>query len=180
MIRLEINQTSIKNVIDDFNLDKAEMDKACKMALSRTAAYIISKIIKEISKTTKMPQKLVKSRVSKFIKTALSVKVWNGLNPVKLIRFLTSGKAYTKSFTNYLDGKGIKVGKYSADGAFFAYGGTRIVKRTGKDRFPIKNITVEIEIEEAKIINAVIESEYADRLYTELQRACKWQIIRKS
>ena len=180
MIKLEIDQGQIRTVIDSFNLDKADMDKACKMALSRTATYIISKIVKEISKTTGMPQKLVKARIGKFIKTTLSVKIWNGLNPIKLIRFLTTEKMQSKSFQRYLSGKGVKVGKYEVYGAFFAFGGTRIVQRTGKERFPIKNVTVEIAIDESKIIDAVIESEYADRLYTELQRACRWQIVRKS
>lgn len=137
MDRLKV-EIDIKDVTAALQgLSSAAMQAAWRRTLRKTAAWIKSQTAKEVSGATKIPQKVIKSRMYFFLRSAEKGKVWLGLNPVEVHRL---GKV-TQT------GKGMRVGRTSYEGAWRkteAQPNGPLYRRIGKARRPYQVITVDL------------------------------------
>ncbi|MFM0427578.1 phage tail protein [Paraburkholderia aspalathi] len=116
-------------------LSPSAMQAAWRRTLRKTAAWIRSQTGKEVSRGTQIPQKVIRSRLYFFMRSADTGKVWLGLNPVEAHRLGSVRE------TN----KGVRAGRFSFDGAWRqtkAKPDGPIYQRTGKARTPFEVVTV--------------------------------------
>ena len=117
-------------------LSSAAMQSAWRRTLRKTAAWIRSQAGKEVSAATKIPQKVIRSRMYFFLRSADTGKVWLGLNPVEAHRLGTVTGTR----------KGMRAGRTTFEGAWRqtkAKPDGPIYRRTGKARTPFEIVTVD-------------------------------------
>jgi hypothetical protein len=117
-------------------LSAAAMQAAWRRTLRKTAAWIKSQTGKEVSGATRIPQKVIKSRMYFFLRSADTGKVWLGLNPVEAHRLGTVAKTR----------KGMRAGRTTFEGAWQqtkARPDGPLYRRTGKARSPFEVVTVD-------------------------------------
>ena len=115
-------------------LSSAAMQSAWRRTLRKTAAWIKSQTGKEVSAATKIPQKVIRSRMYFFLRSADTGKVWLGLNPVEAHRLGTVTSTR----------KGLRAGRTTFEGAWRqtkAKPDGPIYRRTGKARTPFEIVT---------------------------------------
>ena len=101
-LKVEIDIKQVTAALD--GLSSAAMQAAWRRTLRKTAAWIKSQTSKEVSAATKIPQKVIKSRLYFFLRSADTGKVWLGLNPVEAHRIGTVTKT----------GKGMRAGRFGS------------------------------------------------------------------
>lgn len=133
-LKVEIDIKQVTAALD--GLSSAAMQAAWRRTLRKTAAWIKSQTSKEVSAATKIPQKVIKSRLYFFLRSADTGKVWLGLNPVEAHRIGTVTKT----------GKGMRAGRLTFEGAWRqtqAKPDGPLYRRAGKARTPFEMVTVD-------------------------------------
>lgn len=117
-------------------LPAAVMQAAWRRTLRKTAAWIKSQTAKEVSRATRIPQKVIKNRLYFFLRSADTGKVWLGLNPVEAHRIGTVSKT----------SKGMRAGRLTFEGAWRQSKRNPegpLYRRTGKAHSPFEKVTVD-------------------------------------
>lgn len=116
------------------NLNKTAMQAAWRRTLRKTSNWVIGQAAKAASASTKIPQKVLKSRLRFYLRDQDSGKVWLGLNALAADRI---GKArQTKT--------GVTVLRHRFPRAWIMKpAGKAVFIRTGKSRLPIERVMVD-------------------------------------
>lgn len=116
------------------NLNKSAMQRAYLRTIRKTSNWVIGQASRAASAKTKIPQKVLKSRIRFYLKDAFTGKVWLGLSALPADRI---GKPrQTRA--------GVIVGKYRFGHAWIMKpSGKPVFIRTGKGRLPIERVTVD-------------------------------------
>jgi len=133
-LKVEIDIKGVTAALE--GLSAAAMQAAWRRTLRKTAAWIKSQTGKEVSAATRIPQKVIRSRMYFFLRSADTGKVWLGLNPVEAHRIGAVSR------TN----KGMRAGRLTFEGAWRqtkAKPDGPLYRRTGKARTPFEVVTVD-------------------------------------
>lgn len=116
------------------NISKSAMQSAWRRTLRKTSNWVIGQASRAASGKTKIPQKVLKSRIRFYLKDAATGKVWLGLSALPADRI---GKPrQTRA--------GVTVGKHRFGHAWLIKpGGKTVFIRSGKTRLPIERVMVD-------------------------------------
>ncbi|MDR0672515.1 MAG: phage tail protein [Zoogloeaceae bacterium] len=128
------------------SLKPERLQIAARRAVRKTSAWVKTHIAREVKDRTKIPKKLIASRVKVYDKNwrdggggGYALKVWFGIDPVFADRIAPARQTKT----------GVSVGKYRFPGAFIPTKSPRymgkVYYRTTDNRLPIMRARVEIE-----------------------------------
>lgn len=133
-----------KKLLDMLNeLDRKVRPAAIGKSLNRTAVHVIAESARAVAKQTGLPQKHFKKRIYRKVKASTRsplVRIWAGLWDIPVKRF---------SDPRELKSGGVKYktigGAVTDRNAFMTpVTGNSVMKRKGRDRLPLKQITAPI------------------------------------
>jgi len=176
-LRIEIDVDRALAILRE--LSPSSMQAAWRRTLRKTGVWIKSQTAKAVSKETKIPQKVLRARISYYSKWDGTGKVWLGLNPLEAHR-IAYGQAHNA-------GRGVTVGRNRFPGAWMMpvyagksgqrrYTGKEIVmQRIGKSRLPIEKVMFDWEQSGRKSLEIVAER-VKERLMVILQQEVNYEI----
>lgn len=138
------------------------------MSLKRTQRWLTTHIGRAVAKEAKLPVRAIKARIRLRIpqKGNIEARIWIGLDPMAASR---AGKPrQTRA--------GVTVGKHQFAHAFLIRG-TRVVRRTGRNRFPIETARIPV----APSYQAVVAKAWPDGqqyFLDEFERQMRWRMER--
>ena len=146
------------DIIAAFEATKIQVETALMRALNKTALWLKSQSVKEISKEKALKQKLIRKRlhVLKSNRKPLVVRVIASLHGVKAHQMGHLRQTRT----------GAKAGKRHFKGAFVATmptGHTGIYKRKGRKKLPIREVVFPLEPVASNVIKAVTDDKAAQQ-----------------
>lgn len=165
-LRIEIDVDRALAILRE--LSPASMQAAWRRTLRKTHVWIKGQVAKAVSKETKIPQKVLRTRVYFFLKSYDSGKVWLGLNAVEAERL--GNPRQTRS--------GVTAGRFRFQSAWLmkriAPNGP-VYRRTGKARLPYERVKYDwAEAGEAAFRNIAVLAE--QRLLTILEQEVNYEI----
>ncbi len=155
-IDIEITE-NIEKIIQSVNAKKSVVELATMRALNKTAVWVRSQAIKQVSKEKQVPQKLIKTRVGVYkasrrvLKSVISVSSF----------FVKAGKLGKMKQRKI----GAQAGKHMFKGAFVATmkGGHKgIFTRMGRKSLPIEE--EEFDLCDWEVVEKIAKSE-AERVF---------------
>ena len=166
VVKVEID---IKQVLTLMHgLPPSAMQNAWRRALRKTSNWVKSQTAKAVSKATRIPQKILRSRLYFFLRSKDTGKVWLGLNAIEAQRLGTPRQT----------SKGVTVGRHRFEGAW-----TRkkidpngvVYRRTGTGRSPYEVVKVDWNAQgEAAFREAAARAE--ERLMIVLRQEVNYEI----
>ena len=175
MITIDIRQSDIDKIKQQFDLDSQEMDKATRRAIKKTCDWMITISAREISNALKIKQSEVKKRLKYKVEgILLKATVWYGLNRISLIRFNNVRQNKYGITSSFL---GIK----SAFLAPIRHGSNKLIvfKRIDKSRLPVEKQMVDIDKIIENIVNNNLFEQFWETFYTKLSQESNFQIIKR-
>lgn len=168
MIKLDISEQGISQIVDELGATPAQCKKALRSTLSKMAKWMQTRTLKGLSAELQMQQKIIRRRLKKtnIVNTAdgFAIKLWYGLNDVSLIHL---GARETK--------KGVTAGKRKVDGAFIAKG--QVFKRKGRARLPIEKQAVTIQKQANDYLEwAISQNDFDAQFFKTFEHELKWQM----
>lgn len=170
MINLEINENKLQEISKKLVAEQKHIKTALGRAIRKTAQWIRTISVREISKLTNIQQKIVRRRVRVYIEGSrqLYAKVYYGQDPIAMV------------WMNPKQNKrGVKAGKNFVKSAFIASikqgGKPNVYKRVGKERFPVTKQVVEIENESNTVINDHVFDGFEKKFFEIFERELRWE-----
>lgn len=154
----EINNFDVTKIIHDLGACQHNSVLASLRALNKTALWLRTQSVKQISSNRKLPQKLIRDRLRVLKASRNDLKA--------LVIANVSGIKTTKVGVPKQTARGAKVRNYEFPGAFVATmpgGSTGIFKRKGKTRLPIRELYISLEPESSKIIESFLDNRIRQR-----------------
>lgn len=138
-IKVEVDVAVAMSILR--NLGKPAMQRAWRRTLRKTSNWVKGQAAKAVSSKTKIPQKVLKSRIYFFLRDGNTGKVWLGLNPLEAERLgkprqTKSGVTVAKRRFNHA-----WVMKPSSKAAESKIGG--VFERVGKARNPFRRVKID-------------------------------------
>jgi len=136
-VQVALSQADILNVTGRLHLTPKAVRAAAMRAIRKSARSIQAESARKLSAELRLQQKLVRARLRLYRKgEGLQQKVWLGLNAMAAARLGAVRKVRG----------GTRAGRYFFKDAFpiDQYGGG-LYRRTGKERFPLELVKLEIE-----------------------------------
>ena len=182
-------KTDNKDLLAHLEELKAKITPAAQVAvLNRTASKVSREAIKIASKSTGVPTKTLRKRINiprqwKARKGKLNVTIFGGTWPVKVSKLKPAPRQLKSGRVKYKTAPGTAVDPQ----AFIATntnGGTSVWKRKGKNRLPVKNITIDIApgVKAALIAygnGAEAKNFYEQALFKEMDRKIRGALVRR-
>jgi len=136
-LQIALSQADIQNVTGALHLSKAAVRAAARRAVQKTARSTQTESRRALSAELRLQQKLIRARLRLYrTDDTLTQKVWLGLNAVAAARL---GKPRRVA-------GGTQVGRYFFKDAFpIARYGNGVYRRTGRGRFPLELVKLDIE-----------------------------------
>jgi Prophage minor tail protein Z (GPZ) len=166
---IEVND-NINKIIQNVNADKAKVELATVRALNKTALWVRSQAIKQISKEEQIPQKLLKSRfyVNRANKNYMKSRISVGLFEIRASRLGNIKQTRI----------GAKAGRRMFKGAFVATmksGYKGVFERMGRTPLPIEEVMVYKNTKTIvkKLINNEMEKVFERYFHQQLQYILK-------
>lgn len=152
------DNNEVDNIIAAFEATKIQVETALMRALNKTALWLKSQSVKEISKEKALKQKLIRERlhVIKSNRKQLVARVIASLHGVKAHQI--GNMRQTKT--------GAKAGKRHFKGAFVATmptGHTGIYKRKGRKKLPIREVVFPLEPVASNVIKYITDDKAAQQ-----------------
>jgi len=133
---VDIDPESLRALINAFGATEAQFEAAMRSTYGKMGRWLRSRAVRGLSSKLRIKQKILRGRVKSFrLQGGITgggqgSKVWFGLRPVSLMRLSAKQTA-----------KGVRAdGGRFIEGAFIAnfHGRPQVLKRVGKDRFPLE------------------------------------------
>jgi hypothetical protein len=165
---------SIHQITETIAATESHLITAAYRALNKTALWLKTQSVREISSQKRIQQKLIRERlrIVKANRNSLKSLVIASLYGIKASKL---GRMHQTS-------KGAKAGNYEFSGAFIAkmpMGHIGIYKRKTKRRLPIKELTVPLEPVASNIIKAFVDTDAAKKFNEYFRHELKF-ILRKT
>ena len=146
-------------------LPEAAFMSAWRRALRKTGNWVKSRVAKEVSKATKIPQKVLRSRMGFYLRDAQRGKIWLGLNEVGAHRLGVPRQTR----------KGVSVRGQRFDSAFLIPGKVGVFRRQGRERAPLERVNVDWSAAGEAAFNRVVK-EVEARLLEVLEQEINYEI----
>lgn len=156
-LRVEIDVNQALSILRE--LSPNAMQNAWRRTLRKTSVWIKGQVAKAVSKDSKIPQKVLRSRIYFFLKSYDTGKVWLGLNAVEADRLgtprqtrtgVTAGRHQFKSawiYRSNVSGKSRQIKIRHRDGSIEtkSYQASDknnglVMRRIGKSRLPYERV----------------------------------------
>lgn len=149
-------------------LKKSAMQEAWRRTLRKTSKWVIGQAAKAASAKTRIPQRVLKSRIRYYLKDQNTGKVWVGLSPLAADRI---GKArQTKT--------GVSIAKHRFPKAWIMKpAGKAVFERIGKRRLPIKRVMVDWSGDGEAALRSVVPA-IQQRLIEILTQEVNYEILK--
>lgn len=178
MLTLGLRAEDLERAIVSLGATEDQARKALNSTLGKMASWVRTRSLRAISAETRIPQKVLRSRLKAFYVQARlshitsdgSTKVWFGLNPIPWARL--SPKASRSGGVTALGGR-------HDPHAFIvnANGRLQVLRREGKGRLPLKVIAEGISSEADAFIArfVVATTEFEDQFFRVFERELRWR-----
>ena len=163
-------QKQIDKILESINALPEQVQKATIFALNRTAEWLKSQVSKEISKEKRLKLKLIRDKISmiRANKRDLNARLSCNFRSI-LVRDLPNVKQTPI---------GVRAGGKIYPHAFIATlkkgGHAGVYRRKGKERFPVKSVTLPIYDNAVKVIENLLGQEakqvFEKRFFHEIKR----------
>lgn len=133
-LRVEIDVDRALRILRE--LSPNMMQNAWRRTLRKTSVWIKGQVAKAVSKDSKIPQKVLRSRIYFFLKSYDTGKVWLGLNAVEADRLGTPRQTRT----------GVTAGRHQFKSAWTMrkrVPNGPVYRRTGKARLPYERVKLD-------------------------------------
>jgi len=173
MIKFETSKGDLDKIAREFEADKKEVEKASKRALKKTANWIKTQVVKELSRATGIKQKIIRDRLKVKSLKDLKASVWSGLNRISLMRLDPKQNK-----------KGVRAGKLFRQSAFLSpirKGSSKLIvyKRRGKERLPVDKQMVDIYEAGKQILESYIDTKAWERFLVIFRQEMKFQVLKR-
>ena len=174
---LTVDSADIVELAAKFDATASEFSKAFSVALRKTAKWMKSKAVKDLSPLLNIKQSVLRRRVKPLrvrkSKDGSNIAVFFGLNPVP---WTSLGAKQTKSGVVAQGGRSRR-GAFLARGRGAALGKKRVFERKGKGRLPILQVRENINDKSVSYISGslVSDDEIREAFIKYLESEIKWQ-----
>jgi len=173
-LSLTVEQDDIERLVQTV-LSPAAIKRVQSRGINETAAWIKSRLLRELPSATGIPRKVLARRIKQrkaqaSLADIISGKVWLGINPIDAMA-LNDGGAVNS---------GYMAGDFYFEGGFKAKmrsGATAIFARTSRARLPIKRQNIKIDSPFNEVVRRLIPQ--AEReLARKMQRLVSYELER--